>query len=204
MRVFIDRLDLALKALTGRISLAAGWALLTLSVAITVNVLLRKLFNYSFQGVDEYGGYCLAVCASIGFAQAMYDRAHIRIDVLTQVFPLKLRAFFDVVTQFFLLLVAVMLMLKAIEVVQTSHQMRALAISPLRTPLAVPQGLWAGALVWFCFTLGVHALRALLKLLAGDWQTVVREFGSANLDEEIEQEMALAQARMGARTGGQP
>ncbi|NYT22892.1 TRAP transporter small permease [Alcaligenaceae bacterium] len=204
MRLFMDRLDRALKALTGRICLAAGWALLALSVVITVNVVLRKVFSYSLQGVDEYGGYCLAICASVGFSQAMYDRAHIRIDVLTQTFPLKIRAFFDVLTQLILLAMAILLVLKAADVAQTSHQMRALAVSPLRTPLSVPQGLWAGALLWFCFTLGVHALRALLALLSRDWLTVIREFGSASLDEEIEEEMAQAQARLRNQAGGRP
>jgi len=200
----MDRLDRALKALTGRICLAAGWALLALSVVITVNVVLRKVFSYSLQGVDEYGGYCLAICASVGFSQAMYDRAHIRIDVLTQTFPLKIRAFFDVLTQLILLAMAILLVLKAADVAQTSHQMRALAVSPLRTPLSVPQGLWAGALLWFCFTLGVHALRALFALLSRDWLTVIREFGSASIDEEIEEEKAQARARLRNQAGGRP
>lgn len=196
MRLLIDRLDAILKKTTARICITAGWALLILSVVISVNVVLRKAFNYSFQGIDEYGGYCLAVCASIGFAQAMYDRAHIRIDVLTQLFPIKLRAIFDVLTQLVLLVMAAMLALKAFEVVQVSSQMRALAVSPLRTPLSIPQGFWAGALLWFCFTLSIHTVRALIKLIDRDWAAVVKEFGSASIDEEIENELALAKQRL--------
>ena len=199
MRATIDRFDSLLKSLTQNICLIAGWALLLLSVVITVNVLFRKVFNYSLQGVDEYGGYCLAVCASVGFAQAAYDRAHIRIDVVTQLFPEALRAVFDVVALIVLTLTAGYLALHAYEVMKTSFEMGALATSSLRTPLGIPQAIWAGALIWFCVTLTVHSLRALIKLSRGDWRGVTREFGAADIQDEVGQEIELARKRMGAK-----
>ena len=33
---------------------------------IFLEIVARKLFNYSFQGVDELGGYILAVVAAVG------------------------------------------------------------------------------------------------------------------------------------------
>src|SRR5690606_14066198 len=96
MNQFINLLDHLLRLTTRKVGLAAGWALITLSVVVTLNVLARKLFNYSLQGVDEYGGYCLAICASVGFSQAAYEKAHIRISIVTDQLPLRWRALFDI------------------------------------------------------------------------------------------------------------
>ncbi|MBN8956449.1 MAG: TRAP transporter small permease subunit, partial [Rhizobiales bacterium] len=120
-----------------------------MAIWIVVNVMLRKFFSISFQGVDEYGGYCLAVVATIGFAQAAFDRAHVRIDVVTRLLPLPLRAIFDVIALAALSFMAWTIAFRALNVAMTSFGMGALATSPLRTPLVVPQGIWAAALFWF-------------------------------------------------------
>jgi hypothetical protein len=37
-------------------------------VATCVEMVSRKLFNYNLQGIDEIGGYTLAVTSAIGFS----------------------------------------------------------------------------------------------------------------------------------------
>lgn len=196
MRAQLKRFDSLLQHTTHRLCLIAGWGMVSLSVVVTLNVLFRKLFNFSLQGVDEYGGYCLAIVASIGFSQAAFERAHIRIDVLTQLLPGRLRAVFDVVALVALNIFAWTLAIKAYGVFADSLRMGALATSVLRTPLSVPQGIWVGALAWFCLTVSVQLLRAVLALLQGDWRAVSREFGMPDLKEEVQHEVEQARHRL--------
>ncbi|NCW84890.1 MAG: TRAP transporter small permease [Oxalobacteraceae bacterium] len=68
-------------------TLAFGWVVLAYAVALSLEVLGRKLFNTSFKGIDELGGFVLAVSAAIGASYAMAQRSHTRVDVFLVLFP---------------------------------------------------------------------------------------------------------------------
>jgi len=68
-----------------------GGVFVVLSVAVAVEVTMRKVFNRSLQGVDELGGYALAVGAALAFSLALAARAHIRIDLVHERLPRPLR-----------------------------------------------------------------------------------------------------------------
>ncbi|WP_353146509.1 TRAP transporter small permease [Pollutimonas bauzanensis] len=201
MSTLLDGLDRLLKRITQSGCLAAGWALVILSIVIALNVMARKLFNYSIQGVDEYGGYCLAICASIGFSQAAYDKAHVRITVITDHLPERSRAYCDVFALLLLTFTAALLASKSFDVAATSYAMQALATSSLRTPLVLPQAAWAASLCWFSLVLFIQLMRACTKLAHHDWKGVSGEYGASSVDEEIEHELAMAKARLGADKG---
>ena len=57
---------------------------------------MRKVLNRSLQGVDELGGYVLAVGTGLSFAAALLARAHIRIDVIHERLPRALRVAFNI------------------------------------------------------------------------------------------------------------
>ena len=201
MRTTLDRVDRWLRSITRTACLAAGWMILALSVVVVINIFLRKMFSFSLQGVDEYGGYCLALAASIGFSQAAFDRAHIRIDVVTSHFPLRLRAVFDVLALLALNATGWFIALQAFGVLQASFVGGAQATSVLRTPLAYPQGLWVAALLWFCLVLSIQVLRAVVTLLLADWTGIVDNFGVPDIDQEVRQEIEAARRRTGKKLG---
>ena len=58
-----------------------GTIFMTLVALVTVETIVRKLFNVSLQGVDELGGYALAIGSTISFSLAVLGRNHIRVDV---------------------------------------------------------------------------------------------------------------------------
>ena len=198
MNVLLDGVDRMLNKATQNACLIAGWALITLSVVIAFNVFARKLFNFSIQGVDEYGGYCLAISAAIGFSHAAYEKAHIRISVATDFLPLHIRAACDVLALTLLTALAGFLALKAVDIALTSHAMQARATSALRTPLAIPQAAWAAALCWFGLVLATQLLRASAKFLRKDWVGIDRDYGASSIEEEVEEELAIAQSRLRA------
>ena len=43
-------------------------------MATCVEMVTRKLFNFSLQGVDEVGGYTLAVTSALGFSYTLLAR----------------------------------------------------------------------------------------------------------------------------------
>ena len=77
------------------IGILGGYALLGLSFLIVVEILSRKLLNFSLQGVDEIGGYVVAVTGTFGMALAVVSRAHTRIDVLLLRLPGRVQAWLN-------------------------------------------------------------------------------------------------------------
>ena len=68
-----------------------GLVFLALAAGVAIETISRKVLNKSLQGIDELGGYALAVGASLAFAVALAARAHIRIDVVHDRLPKALR-----------------------------------------------------------------------------------------------------------------
>jgi TRAP-type C4-dicarboxylate transport system permease small subunit len=156
---------------------------------IAVEVVARRTLRLSLQGVDEYGGYLLAVCGTIGFSYALFERAHIRIDVLLRTLPMPLRAVADVVALLALNFFVWNLFWRSFAVARQSYDFAAIAVSPLETPLVVPQALWAVAMALFAVVALVLMVRALLALPARDWRASAREFGVIGAQEEVAQEV---------------
>ena len=69
-----------------------------LSFLIFFEIIARKLFNYSLQGVDEVGGYVVAIIGTFGMALAAVERAHTRIDVLLFRLPKKVQAILNLIS----------------------------------------------------------------------------------------------------------
>src|SRR3546814_8483156 len=91
----MDRvLDLAHRL--ARLGALGGGALTILAaIVIGVDVVLRKTLALSVGGASELSGYVLAIGSSWGFALALLDRAHIRIDTLYVLLPTRICAALD-------------------------------------------------------------------------------------------------------------
>lgn len=187
-----------IRSISDWLCIAGGWGLVGLSVWIVVNVLLRKFVNFSFQGVDEYGGYFLAIISAAGFAKAVLDKAHVRIDVVTRLFPQAGRAVFDVVALCLLFAMMWIISSKAILLTYESWSMGALTPSALRTPLWIPQSLWALALAWFTFVIGFLLVWAFSRLLKADFAGIEDKLGQNDIESEVAAEISDARARMAA------
>lgn len=64
------------------LALGAEYVLLVQAVVTAVEIITRKVFSHSFQGVDELGGYALAIAGAVGFGYAAVTCAHTRIDLV--------------------------------------------------------------------------------------------------------------------------
>lgn len=145
-------------------AVAGGWALLGLSVLIGVDVIGRKLFNFSTQGSDEIGGYVMAVVCAFGFSYALTRRTHIRLNILLPRLPNWVRVVANLIAYIILVIFAYMMVWRALAVLMETIRLNAVAPTPLETPMVIPHSLWTLGLAWFALHITAYLL-VLLGLL---------------------------------------
>jgi TRAP-type C4-dicarboxylate transport system permease small subunit len=126
----------------------------------------------------------LAVGIAWGLANALAERAHVRIDIFINKLPAGLRQYLHAVALVFLLVLAVAMAYGAWYITNESIEFRAADMTGLRTPLAIPQGLWGiGIFVFACLCL-VLLVRAAWFLARGQGDEVERMLGSRTYEDE--------------------
>jgi TRAP-type C4-dicarboxylate transport system permease small subunit len=174
-----------------------GAAFLLLSLAVTVETALRKLANFSLQGVDELGGYCLAVGTGLAFAVALASGAHIRIDLVHDRLSKPLRILLNAVAVLTLAVVAAALAWMSWLALSDSIAFNSTAQTPWATPLRVPQAFWLGAMVVFVAVAVMLLVRLFGDMTRGRWTAIDRELAPRGADKELEEELADLAARTG-------
>lgn len=143
-------------------------ALIFISVLlITLEVFLRKFFAVSFGGVDEISGYVLGICISWSLAYVLYEKMHIRIDVLYDKLRNKSKAYLDLLSMAFTLLFISFLSYYAGLVAFTSIEKSSVANTPLGTPLWIPQTSWFLGFVFFLIVILTLFIKALVAVVKG-------------------------------------
>lgn len=166
-----------------------GITLLLLSFFVALETVCRKLFNFSFEGADEVGGYVLAIGSSLAFTVALVDRAHIRIDVLHGRMPQWLRALADCASAISLALLGLFMLYVGRVVIRDTLAYQSTAQTPWATPLIYPQSAWYAALALFALVALGLAVRAVYLLLMGRTGTLSSEFHPSGVNEELELEL---------------
>src|SRR5689334_2212691 len=121
------RTSRALAAATDTAALACGWWLIALSVFTCIEMLGRKVFGFSLQGVDEIGSYTYAIVGSIGFAHTLVSRSHTRVDFLLSRFPTRMRSVLNLSAILSLTALAALCGWRALHVMLESIDLRATA-----------------------------------------------------------------------------
>jgi TRAP-type C4-dicarboxylate transport system permease small subunit len=145
----------------------AGWGFIVCAAFITFDVLARRLLGFSSQATTELTGYALAFGISWALAHALTMRAHIRIDVLINHLPAALRYLMHLLSLGALAVFVGFIAKGAYDLTDESLLFRATDISVLRTPLWVPQGLWAAGIAVFFVLIVLLLVENLLLVLAG-------------------------------------
>ena len=186
-----------MKRLLDLLALAAGWALLGLSLLVGFEVLARKLFTFSVKGVDEIGGYVLAVGSAFGFIYALVQHAHIRVDIVFKYLRPATRAVLHLLAYVALASFAGLLVWRAAAVWLRSISLDAIAPTPLGTPLVFPQGLWVFGLAVFAIVAAWTAARLMITFVREGAGAVDRQFHADRLEEELRAEQLDAARRAG-------
>lgn len=165
-----------------------GVLILGSAVLVTVEVILRKFFNISLGGADEISGYAFAIATSLGFAFALFERAHIRVDALFVVLPRAARLALSFFGLALLIGFASVVGLQAFSLVADTLEFGSRSITPLRTPLAWPQIPWLIGWGFFIFCGIVLFIGALYAVLTGSPDKAEKMIGVKTLDEQIKDE----------------
>ena len=179
----IERVLRSVSLLMARIG---GGLLLAAAILIAVEVAVRYLRIASFSVGTELSSYALAVGASWSLAFVVFERAHVRIDVVPQRLPLRPKAILDILGMASLAAVGVVLAAGGWEMFLTSVGLWARANTTLGTPLAYPQGAWTFGLVWFTAIAFYRMTVAGVAFMKLNFAAVSAVAGSPSTDEEVE------------------
>ena len=177
-------------------AIVAGWALMAISVAMCVEILGRKYFNFSFRGLDEIGGYMLAGVCAFGFAYTLSTRAHMRVTLLFPYVPASVQSLLNVLAMLTLAAMAAFCAWRGVFEVLDVLVSGKHSNSPLQAPLWVPQSIWLAGMVLFAVGAVFMALHS-VSLLFRDRALLNRIYGPQSLEEEISMEIGHAEAREG-------
>ena len=161
-----------------------GFMLVLMFLLVFTEVVLRTFFNSSTMVSDEISGYHMAGGFFLASAYALQEGAIVRIDILYNRFPLKLRCFLDIFIDLVVLCYTVILFKYTFDYMYKSLVNSARSVSFIKTPLWIPQlFIPLGSLILFlCLTVltGRDFLKTTGKIL-------LKEEKSATEKEIIEQ-----------------
>lgn len=172
-----------------------GLIFLILSVVVSVETIIRKLFSTSLQGADELGGYALAIGATLAFTVALIGRAHVRVDVFLVRFPKRLQTLLNWLSAVFMMGFAVLMAALAYSSLMDSHTYQSVSQTPWATPMVYPQSVWMLALVIFAVLATYQAVRATLWLLRRDYGRIDAMLAPKSTQEEVREELEDLRAR---------
>jgi TRAP-type C4-dicarboxylate transport system permease small subunit len=174
-----------------------GYAVLLLSLAVSVEIVGRKVFSHSFPGTDDMGGYVLAIISVVGASYTMAKRGHTRVDIFLVKLPTGWQRVLNLLAMVSMAAFATFAAWRGSSVLLESIEFQSVASNPLQTPLWQPQSLWLIGLVLFALISLAYALHALLLFVRGD-SGLNRYYGPASVQDELEAELT-AQAERAAQ-----
>lgn len=131
------------------IAIVCGVVLIGTAALILLEVALRRTVGGILGGTDEISGYVMAGIAAWGFAYALLERAHVRIDLLHGRLGSPMRAGLDILSMGALAAVAALVAWHGWRVLLVTLDRGSRANTPLETPLWIPQGVWVLGWTWF-------------------------------------------------------
>lgn len=175
------------------ITLAAGWVMLAYALALTLEVLGRKLFNTSFKGIDELGGFVLAIGATIGASYAVAQRSHTRVDVFLARFSRPTQRLLNTLAMVCFAGFAAFAAWRGVSVLMETIEFKSSATN-LEQPLWIPQLGWVLGLLLLALMSAAYAIHAVMLWLQrrpelNAW------YGPYSAQEELDAELAELQAR---------
>jgi len=177
-----------------------GFLILGAAFLVTADVIARKILGWTLAGADELSGYAFGISTMLALSAALLGRANIRIDIAYQAFSKPARAFADLLGLVLLVGFIGVVTVLAYGVVADSFQHWSRSITPLRTPLAIPQSLWFFGLALALVTGVVLILAVVSNIVRRDWSAVQTMAGIKSVDEQIDEELHASEGAQRARS----
>jgi len=170
----------------------AGWNYLACALFITFDIVARNFLGFSSRATVEITGYMLACGIAWGLAHTLAARAYIRVDVLVNRFPVRVRAPLHLFALLLLGGFALFVAWAAYSLYDESALFDAHDNSALRIAMVIPQGIWLAGICAFVVMVAVLLLESLCALLAGEPGRLDALLGSRGVDEEVAEAVQAA------------
>ena len=171
------------------LSIVFGLIFVALSIVVSVETVMRKVFNMSLQGADELGGYALALGSTLAFSVALIGRAHVRVDVFLVNFPKRVQTILNWISAVLMAGFAVLIAVLACATLLDSHSYQSVSQTPWATPMVYPQTLWMLALIVFAALAVVQALTASIWLAQRKFNKVDQMLAPKSTQDEVKEEL---------------
>jgi TRAP-type C4-dicarboxylate transport system permease small subunit len=173
-----------------------GCSLLFGSAALTTaEVFARRFFGTSLVGVDELSGYALAISMAWAYGFAAFERAHIRVDSVYTLLPMKVRQILDILALAALGLFLALLVIYSFGVLSESVRIGSRSNSQLETLLWIPQSVWFCGLLFCLASTAVILAFACSALAHGQGAIVSAIAGTASVQDIIASDSPSGSAR---------
>jgi len=152
--------------------------LLGVALLVTADVVTRQLWGAAtFSSANELSGYALAIATTWSLSFVLFERANIRIDVLYSHFPAGARALLDILSLLLLGGFIVLLSWRAVFMLEETLKNGTVSVTPMATPMIVPQGLWVLGFLLFILCWAALLLQGIIAFLRGDFRSVSARSG---------------------------
>ena len=168
--------------------------LIAAAAFMSVEVILRKVFLVGIGGASEVGGYVLAVSSTWAFSFALLRKAHVRVDAARLLLPPSLGRCLDFLALASLVWFSGMLVWHGARVFITSLRNNSHDLTPLGTPMWLPQGAWVFGLAMFTTVATLVLLRACWLLANGALHKVDALIGPVSAIVEAEEEAGIVKS----------
>lgn len=167
-----------------------GGLILLAAFVVSFDVVIRKLFNISLGGADEFSGFALAIGSAWAFGFALLERGHVRIDSIYTILPRPVCAVLDILGLSVFGIFMSLMAWQGTGVFLESVKNSTVTLSAIAWPLRYPQFLWVAGLWWFVVIVALLWIRAVLTIVRGDFLLVQKQIGSKTVQEEVNEEIA--------------
>lgn len=178
-----------------------GGAMILVSLLVTIEVILREVFLIGLSAATEISSYALAVSTAWAYAFTLLERNHVRVDAFIRLLPARLVVWMDVLALLALIWFGAVLLWYGYGVAAMSLETGALAMTPLETPLWLPQGLWVFGIAFFLAVCVLLLVRALRLIMAGRLAAANGLIGTFSREEEASVEAEAAALRRREQAG---
>jgi TRAP-type C4-dicarboxylate transport system permease small subunit len=157
------------------IALVSGALFLLLSFYITSDALGRTFGGPYSGATNDISTYTLAAAGTWGFAYALRRAAHVRVDLLLPMVPLRARYLLNIGNAFLIGVFAAMTSYYCWGLTHGSWELDARSITPLQTPLVIPQALMTAGITALAIEAFLITIYGIVRYASLDLETLMQD-----------------------------
>ena len=121
------------------VNVVTSLMLVSLTILVSLEVLLRSAFGYSLGFVEEVSGYLVAGICLLGAAMAVRSNSLFQVEVISNKLSSSWRRYIDIIFAIVSIFICIVLAWKTFDLVSSSFNRGKISPTVLRTPLWIPQ-----------------------------------------------------------------